>query len=57
MNELIKKYEKRMKECASKHGVYVHIHDATIILKEALEEYRDLYKKDRRFDFWGIEIK
>lgn len=57
MNELIKKYEKRMKECTSKHGVYVHIHDATIILKEALEEYRDLYKKDRRFDFWGIEIK
>lgn len=57
MNELIKKYEKKMKECASRHGVYIHLHDAINVLRSALEEYRETYKKDRRFDFWGNEIK
>jgi hypothetical protein len=57
MISIINKYEKKMKECASQHGVYIHLHDAIDILRSALEEYRDIYKKDRRFDFWGNEIK
>lgn len=57
MINIVNKYEKKMKECASQHGVYIHLHDAIDILRSALEEYRDIYKKDRRFDFWGNEIK
>ena len=57
MNELIKKYEKKMKECASFDGMHIHINDAISALLSALEEYRDIYKEDRRFDFWGNEIK
>lgn len=57
MINIVSKYEKKMKECASQHGVYIHLHDAINMLRSALEEYRDIYKKDRRFDFWGNEIK
>lgn len=57
MINIVSKYEKKMKECASQYGVYIHLHDAINILRSALEEYRDIYKKDRRFDFWGNEIK
>ena len=57
MNEIVKKYEKQLQECTSSDGVYIHINDAVKTIRSALKEYRDIYKKERRFDYWGNEIK
>lgn len=57
MISIVNKYEKKLQECASRDGVHIHINDAVKVLRDALKEYRDVYKKERRFDFWGNEIK
>lgn len=57
MVKIICKYEKKLQECAKENGTLVPINDATKILRSALKEYRSIYKEDRRFDFWGNEIK
>lgn len=57
MINIVSKYEKKLQECASRDGMHIHINDAIKILRSALKEYRNIYKEDRRFDFWGNEIK
>ena len=40
MNNILNKYEDKLKECASYDGMYIHIDDAMSALLSALEEYR-----------------
>lgn len=60
METILKKYENSLISSSHSDAAFqkvVSLDDAINALRKALEEYRDIYKKDRRFDFWGNEIK
>lgn len=60
MEEIIEKYSRKLESFSRRDATFtevVSLHNAKIFLRQALEEYKQVYKKDRRFDFWGNEIK
>lgn len=59
MEEIIKKYSQKLEDVSYRPiGIrdVVDLEEAKLILREALEEYKCVYKTNRRFDFWGNEI-
>lgn len=60
MEEIIEKYSRKLEDFSRRDATFtevVSLHNAKIFLRQALEEYKQVYKEDRRFDFWGNEIK
>lgn len=59
MEEIIEKYSRKLEDFSRRDASFtevVSLHNAKLFLRQALEEYRHVYKEDRRFDFWGNEI-
>ena len=59
MEEIIKKYSQKLESFSRRDETFtevVPLNNAKIFLRQALEEYKQVYKDDRRFDFWGNEI-
>lgn len=59
MEEIIEKYSRKLEDFSRRDASFtevVSLHNARLFLRQALEEYRHVYKEDRRFDFWGNEI-
>ena len=59
MEEIIEKYSRKMEDFSRRDASFtevVSLHNAKLFLRQALEEYKHVYKEDRRFDFWGNEI-
>ena len=59
MENIFKKYENKLRSSSHRDATFknvVSLEDAILSLREALEEYKGIYKSDRRFDFWGNEI-
>lgn len=59
MEEIIEKYSRKLEDFSRRDAAFndvVSLHNAKIFLRQALEEYKHVYKEDRRFDFWGNEI-
>lgn len=60
MDEIIEKYYRKMEDFSRRDASFtevVSLHNAKLFLRQALEEYKHKYKEERRFDFWGNEIK
>ena len=59
METIFKKYENSLIRSSHRDAAFqkvVSLDDAINALRKALEEYKGVYKTDRRFDFWGNEI-
>lgn len=59
MEEIIEKYSQKLESFSHRDATFtevVSVHNAKIFLRQALEDYKQVYKDDRRFDFWGNEI-
>lgn len=59
MEEIIKKYSQKLEDRSRRDAAFfevVPLNEAKLALRQALEEYKHMYKDDRRFDFWGNEI-
>lgn len=59
METIFKKYESNLIRSSHRDAAFskvVSLEDAINTLRKALEEYKGVYKVDRRFDFWGNEI-
>lgn len=60
MEEIIEKYSRKLEDFSRRDASFtevVSLHNAKLFLRQALDEYKHVYKEDRRFDFWGNEIK
>jgi hypothetical protein len=59
MEEIINKYSQKLEDFSRRDATFsevVSLNKAKLLLRQALEEYKHIYKEDRRFDFWGNEI-
>lgn len=59
MEEIINKYSQKLEDLSRRDASFfevVPINEAKLVLRQAMEEYKHMYKDDRRFDFWGNEI-
>ena len=59
MEEIIEKYSQKLESFSLRDASFtevVSLNNAKTFLRQALEEYKHVYKDDRHFDFWGNEI-
>lgn len=60
MEEIIEKYYQKLEDFSHRDAAFtevVSLPNEKLFLRQALDEYKHIYKDDIRFDFWGNEIK